>query len=287
MGARASRASQASDLDGLLRLALEASRRAAAEILSVYAGDFAVELKADSTPVTEADRRASQGIEEVLRRGPAYPFLGEEGAEIPYETRRGWRRFWLVDPLDGTKEFVKRNGEFSVNIALIEDGQPLLGVVHAPVADLAYFAHRDLGAWRLEGLSRRDPGAGLQELLAAGARLPRRQSLDLSPGRRYPLLRVMCSRSHRNAQYDAYIQWLREHHAERIELSVLGSALKSCRVAEGQADLYPRFGRTMEWDMAAAHAVVRCVGLRIISIESGAELSYNKPDLGNPSLLVC
>jgi len=276
----------ASDLDGLLLLALRAARQAAAAILAVYGGQFAVELKADHSPVTEADRRANRLIERLLVRDSGCPFLGEEGADIPYATRRGWKRFWLVAPLDGTKEFVKRNGEFTVNIALIEAGRPLLGAVYAPVPDLLYFAHQDLGGYRLDGFARLPEGGSLESLLSASVRLPRRTPLDLSPGRRYPLLRVMCSRSHRSAEYDAYLQWLQEHHADRLEVEVLGSALKSCAVAEGRADLYPRFGRTMEWDMAAAHAVVEAVGLRIRVMDTGTELSYNKPDLANPSLLV-
>jgi 3'(2'), 5'-bisphosphate nucleotidase len=277
-------------LDGLLLTALEATRRGAAEILAVYGGEFAVDRKADSTPITEADRRAHRVIEETLRGASEYPLLSEEGADIPYERRRQWGRFWLIDPLDGTVEFVKRNGEFTVNIALIEAGEPLLGVVYAPVPDLLYFAHQGLGACKLTGFARwswqgQSTGA-LEALLEAGERLARREPLDLTPGRRYPVIRVIGSRSHRGPEFDAYLKWLEEQHADRIQLEILGSALKPCAVAEGRADLYPRFGRTMEWDMAAAHAVVRAVGRRMTALDSGVELVYNKPNLANPSLLV-
>jgi 3'(2'), 5'-bisphosphate nucleotidase len=284
-------------LDELLLPALEAARRGAVEILAVYGGEFDVERKADSTPITEADRRAHGVIGRSLQSASPYPILSEEGVDIPYEQRRRWRRYWLIDPLDGTVEFVKRNGEFTVNIALIEAGEPLLGVVYAPVLDLLYFAHRGLGARRLAGFARRFPGpearswqsapaGALQALLEAGQRLPPREPLDLTPGRRYPVIRVIGSRSHRGPQFEAYLKRLEEQHADRIELEVLGSALKPCAVAEGRADLYPRFGRTMEWDMAAAHAVVRAVGKRMTAMDTGAELVYNKPVLANPSILV-
>jgi 3'(2'), 5'-bisphosphate nucleotidase len=313
-------------LHALLLLALRAVARAAPEILEVYGGAFSVEPKADRSPITEADRRSHRVILQVLAQpaGPAgggrpLPILSEEGREIPYAERRRWRSFWLVDPLDGTEEFVNRNDEFTINIAVIRRRRPILGVVYAPVYDLLYFAHRRLGAFKMEGFLRgaAAQAEGLGELLRGQAapvgegaaetpqppspsppelllrrilpraqRLPRRPSLRLREGRRLPRLVVAGSRSHRDAEFEGYLETLRARFAEQVELIIMGSSLKPCLVAEGKADLYPRFGRTFEWDMAAAHAVVTAVGKHMVAFEGRRELRYNKRDLANPSLLV-
>jgi 3'(2'), 5'-bisphosphate nucleotidase len=270
----------------LLGLALRAAGRAGQEILGVYSGQFAVDSKEDRTPITEADRRAHRVIAEELQAGSPYPLLSEEGPQAPYAERRRWRRFWLVDPLDGTKEFVKRNGEFTVNIALIQRGRPVLGVVYAPASGLLYFAARAAGAFKEEGLS---PGPELERALHSARVLPRRPSTfpGRIPARRQATrLTVMASRSHTSQEWLRYLERLREVYAEVVVLS-LGSALKLCLVAEGKADLYLRFGTTMEWDTAAAQAVLEAVGRRMRAYPTRRRLRYNKESPVNPAFLTC
>jgi 3'(2'), 5'-bisphosphate nucleotidase len=270
----------------LLGLALRAAGRAGREILEVYSGRFAVDAKEDRTPITEADRRAHGVIAAELAAGSPYPILSEEGLQPPHAERRRWRRFWLVDPLDGTKEFVKRNGEFTVNIALIDRRRPVLGVVYAPVSGLLYFAARGVGARRAEGLH---PGSALEQALESAQPLARRPSTF--PGRiparpRTSRLTVMASRSQSSERWERYLGELKRVYAE-VEVLTLGSALKSCLVAEGRADLYLRFGSTMEWDTAAAQAVLEAVGRRLRVYPTRRPLSYNKESLVNPAILAC
>jgi 3'(2'), 5'-bisphosphate nucleotidase len=279
----------ATALEPLLFIALRATARAFPEILSVYGASFAVDTKADRSPITEADRRSNQVITEQLSQHCPYPILSEEGRCIPFSERRHWRRFWVVDPLDGTKEFVKRNGEFTINIALVEGSVPVLGVVYAPVPDLLYFAWEDSsplsGSYRLEGFSKL--AAKIPEDLAARAtRLPRKEPFDFDATQKRQSITVIGSRSHRGPCFTVYIRKLERRYAEQVEIKISGSALKPCLVADGTADIYPRFGPTMEWDTAAAHAVVRGVGKRMVAFESGRELVYNKERLVNPSFLV-
>ena len=279
----------------LLAPALRAAGRAGQEILRVYSGDFSVDSKEDRTPITEADRRAHAAICEALGGGPPYPILSEEGRLPPYAERRRWRRFWLVDPLDGTKEFVKRNGEFTVNIALIERCRPVLGVVYAPVSGLLYFAARGEGACKAEGFAAAGlgggsgAGRGLEVALPEAKRLPRRGSAyrgSIPVRRQGRPLTVMASRSHHSERWERYLARLRRVYAG-VEVLTLGSALKSCLVAEGRADLYLRFGTTMEWDTAAAQAVLEAVGRRVRSYPWRRRLRYNKRNLANPPFLAC
>ena len=236
------------------------AHRAGEAILKVYETDFDVARKSDDSPVTQADLAAHHLIAEGLREfDPDTPLISEEGDLPPYEARRNWARFWLVDPLDGTKEFVKRNGEFTVNIALIEGGRPVLGVVHAPVKALTYYASSQGGAWKREG-------DGPPQRLA---------SRRADPGR--PLV-VVSSRSHGSEKLAAFLAQyeVKEHlHA--------GSSLKFCLVAEGRADVYPRFGPTMEWDVAAGDCVYRHAAERG---EHPSPLRYNKPDLRNDGFVI-
>lgn len=237
--------------------------KAGQAIMEIYADPANVVMtKADDSPLTQADLAADKVIKaglENLQSG--WPVLSEESAEIPYETRKNWPCFWLVDPLDGTKEFIKRNGEFTVNIALIENGEPVLGVVYAPVLDVCYFAARGVGAFIKRGAEASQP-------VGAKAALPGE------------VLKIVASRSHADERTAALLAKLGEY-----ECISMGSSLKLCLVAEGAAHLYPRLGPTMEWDTAAAHAVVTCAGGRVCDWV-GAELSYNKPDLHNPEFLV-
>jgi 3'(2'), 5'-bisphosphate nucleotidase len=230
-------------------------------IMRVYQRDFGVELKDDRSPLTEADRLSHELITRRLGAlTPALPVLSEEAAPEHLRGRLAWRRFWLVDPLDGTKEFIKRNGEFTVNIALIAEHAPVLGVVRAPALDREYFGGRALGAWRAEGG-------------AAAAPIHVREASSRPA-------RVVGSRSHPSPDLARYLEGIGEH-----ELKSMGSSLKICLVAEGEADVYPRFGPTSEWDTAAAQAVLEGAGGCIMDIV-GQPLRYNgKEHLLNPHFL--
>lgn len=237
------------------------ARAAGRCILEVYQRDFKVEHKADRSPLTEADRAAHEIIAARLRAlTPSIPVLSEESAEVAYERRAHWKRFWLVDPLDGTKEFVNRNGEFTVNIALIEDRRPVLGVVYVPLPGLIYYAAAGQGAFKQQGDG------------AARAIRPRR----FNGGK--PI--VVASRSHAGKETEAFLKNVGEH-----DIVSMGSALKLCLVAEGAADVYPRLGPTMEWDTAAAQCVVETAGGRVTDLDR-RPLVYNKPDLHNPWFIV-
>ncbi len=235
--------------------------RAAAAVRQRYdAGDTWVRTKADGSPVTGVDLAADAILRDGLNAlDPRIPYLSEEHEIAPYEVRRRWSRYWLVDPLDGTKEFVDRTGEFTVNVALIEDGEPTLGVVAAPAAGLLYYARAGEGAWKREG-----DGP------------PRRLRSTLS-GPSDPL-RVVESRSHPSAALEAFLEPL--NVVERIKS---GSSLKFCVVAEGRADVYPRLGPTMEWDVAAGDCVHRNSGH---PEPHPGTLRYNKPSLRNGSFVV-
>lgn len=231
--------------------------RAGDAITRIYNdADFGVSAKADNSPLTRADIAAHEQILAGLAQlTPDIPVLSEESAAIPYEKRRHWKRFWLVDPLDGTKEFINRNGEFTVNIALIDDGHPVLGVVYAPVLGVTYVATRDAGAYKLTD----------------GARAPIRVA-----GYSQGTVRVVASRSHSGESMARFLDKIGPK-----ECVSMGSSLKFCLVAEGSAHVYPRLGPTMEWDTAAAHCVVEAAGGSVTDL-TGAPLRYNKPDLLNP-----
>lgn len=231
-------------------------------ILSVYAQDFDVEIKSDKSPVTEADMKAHTVIVERLRElTPDIPILSEESAAIPFGERRHWQRYWLVDPLDGTKEFIKRNGEFTVNIALIENGEPIVGVVHAPVTGTSYLGSVAGGAFRKQGNS--------TQAIHVQSSAP-------------SVKRVVGSRSHQGKEVMEYLARLGAH-----EIVSMGSSLKLCLVAEGVADIYPRLGPTSEWDTAAGHAIVLAAGGHVVEAATGNPLRYNQKDsLLNPYFLV-
>lgn len=259
-----------------LPVALAAALQAGAAIMTIYDTDFQVEEKDDKSPLTEADRAAHGIISRLLADAFPTPVLSEEAADIPHEERRRWDRFWLVDPLDGTKEFIKKNGEFTVNIALIEQQRPVLGVVYAPARGLVYFASPETGARRarLEG----PPSESTPDRIVHEA-----ETLPVAAAT--SALRVVASRSHCNEETQSFIAELEQEHgtAERVSI---GSSLKLCLVAEGSADVYPRIAPTMEWDTAAADAVVRATGGTVVEHPSGAPLIYNKPDLHNPHFVV-
>lgn len=239
--------SQAADLLEPVRALAEAAGRA---ILEIYQTDFGVEHKDDQSPLTAADLAAHRVISEGLRQiTPDWPILSEESRHAPFSERASWSRFWLVDPLDGTREFVKRNGEFSVNIALIESGRPILGVVHAPVL-----------AWSAQAAT----GQGATMVQANGVRSRLNIRTAQSP------LRIAGSRSHGDARLNAALERLGEH-----ELRPMGSALKFILVAQGEADVYLRFGPTSEWDTAAGQCVLEQAGGAVLSL-SGEAFTYNQ-----------
>jgi 3'(2'), 5'-bisphosphate nucleotidase len=243
-------------LEAVCEIAHAAGRR----ILDVYEREFKVEHKEDHSPLTEADRAAHEIITTQLEAlTPDVPVLTEESAVVDYDTRARWKRFWLVDPLDGTKEFINRNGEFTVNIALIEGNRPVLGVVYVPVPALTYYACAGQGAYKHKG-----------ECVVQRARVRR-----FDGGK--PI--VVASRSHAGRETEAFLKNLGEH-----DIVSMGSALKLCLVAEGAADVYPRLGPTMEWDTAAAQCVVEAAGGRVTDLNR-QPLVYNKPSLLNPWFL--
>ncbi len=250
-----------SEVENYLEPVAQLAREAGAAILEVYGDTIAVETKADDSPLTAADTASHQ----ILARGlgaltPQIPVLSEEAAAIPYSERQGWDRYWLIDPLDGTKEFINRNGEFTVNVALIERGEPVLGVVYVPVGGSMYLAAR---------------GGQAHKLTADGARhVIRVRAADPQA------LVAVASRSHRSAAIDAYLQ-----HFGEPSVRSIGSSLKICLIAEGEADIYPRLGPTSEWDTAAAQAVLEVAGGRLTDCQL-APLRYNgKAEYLNPHFL--
>jgi 3'(2'), 5'-bisphosphate nucleotidase len=236
------------------------AREAGAAAMRRYQDPGAVTAKADRSPLTEADRASHEIIVTALGAwDPGTPVLSEEGVIPPWEERRGWSRFWLVDPLDGTKEFLQHNGEFTVNIALIEAGEPVLGVVYAPALDLLYAAGAGHGSWKYQA------GSGPQRLWGPDGRPDR-------------ALVVVESRSHGSEALERYLRTV--HVARRMKV---GSSLKFGLVAEGAADLYPRFGPTMEWDVAAGDCVWRDAAREG---RRASPLTYNKPDLANGDFVI-
>ena len=234
-------------------------------ILEVYGSDFEVQHKSDQSPVTQADLAAHRVIEAGLAAlKPRLPVFSEESEPPPYAERRNWRRYWLVDPLDGTREFVNRNGEFTVNIALIEDGRPRLGLVGAPCLDQLFMGDVANG-WA-------EKRAGGQSTPLAGRPMTQQQSLT-----------VVASRSHGNERLERYLDALAQTFPQ-IERRPMGSSLKLCLLAEGLADLYPRLGPTSEWDIAAADAVLSAAGGAVRQLD-GQPLAYNKADVLNPDFI--
>lgn len=270
----------------LQNIAIEAGKA----ILEIYnSEDFNVEIKGDGSPLTRADKAANEVIVAGLKQHyPTIPILSEEGRDIPYEERKNWTKFFLVDPLDGTKEFIKRNGEFTVNIALIENGTPIAGVVYAPVLGMLYACSLDTasGDWQL---------ATSSELTTSDWQLvPRNQHPEASTQKleansKHPAAdnpyKIVASRSHLSPETEQFVDQMRQQHGE-VELVSMGSSLKICLVAEGKADVYPRLGPTMEWDTAAAHAIALAAGCEVIEFESNKPLIYNKENLLNPFFLV-
>ncbi len=254
--------------------------------MAVYAREFTVEHKEDHSPLTVADQRAHAAITSALS-DTGLPVLSEEGKfGLPVE-RQGWQAYWLVDPLDGTKEFVNRNGEFTVNIALMErdhlpggplgTATPIGGVLYVPVQDLLYFSWKGGGAYRQEQAATFQ-GISTYDRAAMAQRLP----LQQEPGRAFT---IVASRSHKSPETASFIERMQQEH-QQVELTSMGSALKICLVAEGAADVYPRYAPTMEWDTAAGHAICIEAGRQITDVTTGTPMRYNKHDLMNNWFIV-
>jgi 3'(2'), 5'-bisphosphate nucleotidase len=243
---------------------MQIAQEAGEKILEVYhAPDFNVETKADNSPLTRADIASHEWISQrLIALNPDIPVLSEESRDITYQERSTWTRFWLVDPLDGTKEFIKRNGEFTVNIALIEQGEAVLGVVHTPALGVTYFAVKGEGAFKLEH--------GITQAITA--------TKDIGD-----TLNVVASRSHAGPETQALLDKLATDYP--VNVVSKGSALKLCLVAEGSAHFYPRLGPTMEWDTAAAQCVAEQAGAVVTNMK-GEKLKYNKENLLNPFFVV-
>ncbi len=269
--------------DKLILTTILAAKRAGLAILDVYDSDFAVEQKEDKSPLTLADKKSNEIIENVLEQtvtvnNSTVPILSEEGKEISYEDRKNWEYFWLVDPLDGTKEFVKRNGEFTVNIALIHKQKPVLGIIYIPVKDVFYFAAKDFGTYKLENSEILTDDLSIKQLMDKSQKLPLDNDSKTS-------ITVIGSRSHTSEEFSEFVERLNEKY-ENVEFISSGSSLKLCLVAEGKADFYPRFGPTMEWDTAAGQAIVEQAEGTVIDTQTNEPLSYNKSNLLNPFFIV-
>lgn len=264
----------------LLYKAITAAITAGNDILEVYqSNDFDVEIKNDNSPLTKADKLSNLRIEKILK-STEIPILSEEGRDIPFLERKDWKRLWIVDPLDGTKEFIKRNGEFTVNIALVDSGLPVLGVVYVPDSGVIYYGAQEMGSYKLT-LDGSDTKMGvhfnLDDLLESAIKLP--ILVSDNP------FRVVGSRSHMSKETEEYIALLAKKHSN-IEVVSAGSAIKLCLVAEGFANEYPRFAPTMEWDTAAGHAIANFAGKKVFSYGTSTELVYNRENNVNGWFLV-
>ena len=258
----------------LLNTAITAALEAGKAILEIYhSGEFDVEMKGDNSPLTKADTASHNVIMSFLTK-TNIPVLSEEGKAIAYEERKDWKQLWIVDPIDGTKEFIKRNGEFTVNIALIEDQRPLIGVIFVPVTGELYFSTKEMGAFKVTvDLENYD----VDMIISNGNKLP----LE----REDKTFTIVASRSHMSPETEAYVQEMRDIHGE-VHLISKGSSLKLCMVAQGVADCYPRFAPTMEWDTAAGQAICEHADFRVIDWSTKKTMLYNREELLNNWFLV-
>jgi len=258
-----------------LQLAILSAVKAGREILKVYEEDIIVEYKADESPLTKADKNAHLVIVDGLKSS-GLPLLSEEGKAIPYENRSRWNLFWLVDPLDGTKEFIKKNGEFTVNIALIEQDTPILGVVYVPVTGVLYYASETIGSYKIQ----LEPDFSDEDIDTLIER-----SVLLADSEYPDIYTIVASRSHSTKETDDFVN-NKIAEVGQIDLISAGSSLKLCLVAERKAHVYPRLAPTMEWDTAAGHAVATFSDCKVYDYTTGNELKYNKQNMLNPWFVV-
>lgn len=254
-----------------LDIAINASLIAGKSILEVYKNDkIDSELKSDLSPLTLADKKSHNEIVKILET-TSIPILSEEGKNIPFEERKNWEKFWLIDPLDGTKEFIKKNGDFTVNIALIDKGEPVMGVIYVPISKQIYYAEKGKGAYIANLISEDSFDHNLSDKLPI-----------ITPRNNFI---VVASISHMNDETKNYIDNIKLNK-KNVELFSRGSSLKICMVAEGKADIYPRFGPTMEWDIAAGHAIAIEAGCSFTKADEISPIEYNKENLLNPYFIV-
>ena len=267
-----------SELKHLLHIAINAAIRAGALIMEVYnTDDFQVNIKSDATPLTLADRLANDEIVKSLMK-TRIPVLSEEGRNLLYEERVGWEYFWLVDPLDGTKEFIKRNGEFTVNIALVYQGYPIMGVIYVPVLKQLYFSLVKMGSYKVDQVCpANEVNLNLDDLIGQATKLPLNTC--------NPVYTIVASRSHPSPETKQHIEMLTQEKGN-VEIISRGSSLKICMIAEGKADEYPRFGTTTEWDTAAGQAIAEEADCSFLSVEDCKRVRYNKESLENPWFIV-
>lgn len=256
-----------------LNTAIQAALKAGAEILKIYDTDFDVVVKKDDSPLTQADKNANDVINPYLKQTDI-PIISEENKQLPYAERKKWNRCWIVDPLDGTKEFVNRNGEFTVNIALIENGIPQLGVIYVPVTKTLYFTTADLNSSKKIVVESED--VAVEEILM--------NAKSIKPELNPAVINIVGSRSHLNEDTENFITQVKKNNP--VAIVSKGSSLKFCLVAEGKAHIYPRFAPTMEWDTAAGDAICRAVGLEAIDQTTEKPMVYNKENLLNNYFLV-
>ncbi len=264
------------DYTELLEISIHAAIEAGIKVLEIYEKGFEVEYKEDDSPLTSADTASNNIIVSYLDNTD-FPILSEEGKSIPFENRKSWESFWIVDPLDGTKEFIKRNGEFTINIALVENGVPVLGVIYIPVQKTLYFSSKYTSSSRVSNIFKKDLKVSLDNLIERAELLPIQTNSST--------YRVVGSKSHLTPETQTYIDELKSKYGQ-IEIFSKGSSLKICMVAEGAADIYPRFAPTMEWDIAAGHAIALYAGKHIVHYKTKKELTYNSETLVNPWFIV-
>ena len=258
----------------LLKIAIIATLEAGKAILKIYnSGEFNIEIKGDNSPLTKADTASNNVIMSFLKKTDI-PILSEEGRDISYQERKDWKQLWIIDPIDGTKEFINRNGEFTINVALIEDHKPIIGVVYAPVTGELYFSSKKLGAFKMVvDLKNFD----IETIILNGKKLPLNREENK--------FTIVASRSHMSKETEAYVQEIRDTYGE-VNLISKGSSLKLCMVAEGTAHCYPRFAPTMEWDTAAGQAICENAGFEVIDWKTKQNMLYNRKDLLNNWFIV-
>lgn len=262
----------------MLQTAIKAALKAGERILEIYNNeDFEVDMKGDDSPLTKADLASHDIIMKYLEQ-TNFPVLSEEGKHLPYSTRKEWETLWIVDPIDGTKEFIKKNGEFTVNIALVKNQIPILGVIYVPALKELYFASKELGSFKVEEITE---FTSLEEITEIAKKLPLNKSTNSQKNK----FTVVASKSHLSKETEEYISELEKEHGEVTTLSK-GSSLKLCMVAEGQANEYPRFAPTMEWDTAAGQAICKYAGKTVYDYETKKEMVYNREELLNEWFLV-
>ncbi|MDP2685632.1 MAG: 3'(2'),5'-bisphosphate nucleotidase CysQ [Aequorivita sp.] len=263
-----------------LYVAIQAALDAGKEILKIYETDFRVETKGDDSPLTQADKNANEVINAYLKR-TNIPIISEENRQLDFSERKNWSQCWIVDPLDGTKEFIKRNGEFTVNIALVENGNPVLGVIYVPVSKELYFTSED--------------GKTSKKIIVSSEEISVEEIFEkaktINPSAIISEVKIVGSRSHLNEDTKNFISEIEnslsaEGGNNKIEIVSKGSSLKFCLVAEGLAHIYPRYAPTMEWDTAAGHAICSAVGVNVIDQSTGKAMQYNKPNLLNNYFVV-